>query len=84
MVESVATVTVVETGAPLGVTVGGEKLHDVPEGSPEQLKTTAELNPFRGVTAIVIKPLFPGAKVSDAGEAAIEKSEGGRGKFIVY
>jgi hypothetical protein len=84
IVEDVVTVIIVEIFAPTGVIVAGEKLHDAPEGSPEQLKATAELNPSRGVTAIVIEPLFPGAKVSDAGEAAIEKSEGGKGKLIVY
>lgn len=43
--------SVVEAAAPDGVTVGGEKLHDTPEGNPdEQLNDTAELNPFSGVT----------------------------------
>ena len=69
-------VSVVEVAAPDGVTAAGEKLHVVPAGNPEQLNDTDELNPFTGETEIVLVPLCPGTTVSDAGEAAIEKSGG--------
>jgi hypothetical protein len=36
------TVKVVETTAPVGVTVAGEKLHDAPAGKPEQPNETTE------------------------------------------
>jgi hypothetical protein len=78
----VVKVSVVEVGASDGVTVGGEKLHEAPEGNPEQLNETAELNPFSGVTEIVVVPLWPPAIVNDVGEAATEKSAAGR--VIVY
>lgn len=42
----IATVSVVETGDPVGVTVDGPNTHDVPAGSPEQLNETEESNPF--------------------------------------
>ena len=67
-------VNVVEAAAPDGATVAGEKLHDVPAGKPEQLNDTDELNPYCGLTRIVLVPLCPGTTVSDAGEAVIEKS----------
>jgi len=64
---------VVEAAAPDGVTVDGEKLHDTPEGNPDvQLNETAELNPFIGVTEIVVVVLFPAVTVNVAGEAATE------------
>jgi hypothetical protein len=66
-------VSIVEATAPDGVTVAGEKLHVVPAGKPEQLNDTDELNPFTGVIEIVLVPLCPGAIVSDAAEAVIEK-----------
>lgn len=46
----VMVIVVVAACVPFGVTVAGEKLHAAPEGSPEQLNVTAELNPFAGVT----------------------------------
>jgi hypothetical protein len=67
-------VSVVEAAAPNGVMAAGEKLHVVPTGNPEQLNDTDEVNPFTGVTEIVLVPLCPGTTVSDAGEAVIEKS----------
>ena len=42
-------VTMLMTGAPLGVTVAGLKLQVVPEGNPEQLKLIGRLNPFSGI-----------------------------------
>lgn len=50
-------VNVVAAAPPAGVTVGGEKLHDVPISNPEQLNDTAELNPSIGVIVIVVVPL---------------------------
>jgi hypothetical protein len=57
VVAEVAIVSVVEADAPEGVTVAGEKLHDAPVGSPEQVKETPELNPFAAVTEIAVVPL---------------------------
>lgn len=74
-----AIVTVVEADEPDGVTVAGENVQDVPEGSPEQLNETAALNPFRGVTAIETDPLCPAVTVSAEGEAVREKSGAGGG-----
>jgi hypothetical protein len=48
----VVIVSVVEATVP-EVTVAGEKLYEAPAGIPEQLKETAELKPFRGVTEMV-------------------------------
>jgi len=67
-------VSVVEAAAPDGATAAGEKLHVVPTGNPEQLNDTDDVNPFTGVTEMVLVPLCPGATVSDAGKAVIEKS----------
>jgi hypothetical protein len=75
---AVVTVSVVEAAEPDGVTVAGEKLHDAPEGNPEQLNETAELNPFRGATEILVVPFCPAVTLSDAGEATTEKSGAGR------
>jgi hypothetical protein len=47
-----------------GVTVDGEKLHDAPEGSPEQLKVTMPENPFCGVTRTAVVPACPALTVS--------------------
>lgn len=64
---------VVEAPLPEGVTVAGEKLHDAPVGSPEQVNETAEVKPFCGVTEIVTLPLCPPVTASDDGEAAMVK-----------
>jgi hypothetical protein len=72
-------VTVVEIGEPDGVTVAGEKVHAVPEGSPEQTNETATSNPFSGVTDIETDPLCPAITVRAEGEAAREKSGAGGG-----
>src|SRR6185437_14520916 len=71
-------VRVVEAAVPDGVTVDGEKLQDVPASNPEQPNEIAELNPFSGVKAIVVNPLWPAATVIDAGVATTEKSGAGR------
>jgi hypothetical protein len=49
--------------AQCGVTLAGEKLHDAPEGNPEQLKETAELKFPTGVTSIEISALPPASMV---------------------
>jgi hypothetical protein len=72
VVESVDTVSVVEV-VPGGITVVGEKLHDAPAGNPEQLNETAELNPYSGVTVMVVLPFCPAVTVNSPGEAAMEK-----------
>ena len=71
------TVSVVDV-VPGGVTVAGEKLHDAPDGSPEQLNDTLEVNPFSGVTEIVVVTLCPTVTANAVGEAATEKSGWGR------
>lgn len=74
--------SVVEAAAPEGVTVGGVKLHDTLEGKPAaQLNDTVELNPFNGVTEMVVVTLFPEVTANVDGEAATEKS--GCGRFMV-
>jgi hypothetical protein len=75
VVVEVLTVSV-EASAPDEVAVRGEKLHDAPEGNPEQLNET--LKPFAGVTETVAVPLCPAVIVRDAGEIPMEKSGGGR------
>ena len=70
---AVVTVSVVETTAPVVTTVDGAKLHDAPEGNPEQLNDTAPPNPSCGVSDMVVVPLCPGVTVSDAGETATVK-----------
>ena len=71
--------SVVEAIVPDGVTIGGVKLHDTPEGIPAaQLNDTAELNPFRGVTEMVVVVLFPEVTANVDGDAATEKSGWGR------
>ena len=74
--EGAVIVTVVETGPPEGVTVGGEKLHEAPTGNPKQLKDTAALNPFRGVSEIDTEALSPAANVTDVVDGAIVNSAG--------
>lgn len=81
VVAEAVTVSVVDTGAISGVTLDGEKLHDAPEGKPEQLNRIADLKSFCCVTVTDILPLLPAGTVSDAGEAEMEKSGGG---LIVY
>jgi hypothetical protein len=69
-------VSVVVAAAPVGVTVAGEKPHDVPDGCPEQAKETAALNPFCGVMVTVTMPLAPDAMVNADGETAMVKVGG--------
>jgi len=57
VVADVLTVSVVVAAALEGVTVCGLKLHDAPEGSPEQLNETVELKPFIVVSVIVVVAL---------------------------
>lgn len=45
-----------------------------PAGRPEALNATVLLNPFFGVTVIVLVPLAPGARVNEFGEAERLKS----------
>jgi hypothetical protein len=74
-------VSIDEAGAPDGVTVGGEKLHEVPEGNPEHVNETAELNPLTGVTETMLELLCPAITETDVGELATEKS--GVGELMV-
>jgi hypothetical protein len=67
----VATVSVVVTALPFGVTDAGLKLHVTPFGNValSQLNMTAWLKPFCGVTVNVTLPEDPCFTVSDAGLA---------------
>jgi hypothetical protein len=51
--------SVLDTGAPFGVTAGGLKLQLVPAGNPEQPRFTGMLNPFSGVIVTVKLPIPP-------------------------
>lgn len=57
--DEVETVRVVDAVAPNGVTVDGLKLHDAPEGKPEQANETADEKPFWGDTETEALPLCP-------------------------
>jgi hypothetical protein len=71
--------SVVEAAEPEGVTVCGVKLHDTEEGKPAaQLNDTVELNPFNGVTEMVVVTLFPEVSANVDAEEATEKSGWGR------
>jgi hypothetical protein len=72
-VAEVLTVRVVEAVAPEGVTVGGAKLHDTPEGKPVQLNETAEENEFCGVTRTDAAPLWPVVTFRVVGETVMLK-----------
>jgi hypothetical protein len=74
-------VSVVATGEAPGVTLAGEKRHVAPAGRPEQVKETAELNPFCGVTVIVAVPLFPAFSPRETGDK--ERLKSAAGKLIV-
>ena len=76
LVAEVVTVSVGEV-LPGGVAVCGEKLHVAPDGNPEQLNETAELNPFAGVIEMMAVTLCPAATVNEPGEALTEKSGAG-------
>jgi hypothetical protein len=82
LVVKVLTVSVVDAGAPDGVKVAGEKLHEAPAGRPVQLNPTAELNPFDGVTVTVVVLLRPVVKDVAVGDVITEKSAAGR--LMVY
>jgi hypothetical protein len=69
------TVSVEDAGVPDAATVGGEKMHDVPAGKPEQVNETAELNPFSGTTETGMVPGWLEVTVRDVGEAETEKSD---------
>lgn len=75
-------VTVVLTGAPAGVTFAGLKLHDRPEGSPEQAKVTAASKPLTGVTVMLAVAGAEPVSVPLPGLIDSEKS-GGAGAEIV-
>jgi hypothetical protein len=78
LAEEVAIVSVVAALAPDGVIVDGEKLQVAPEGKPAHVNDTADENPFCGVTVIAVVPFCPAVTVSEAGEAAMPKSAGGK------
>jgi hypothetical protein len=51
--------TVLVTGAPLGVTLAGETVQVTPVGIPEQPRLMGELNPFAGVNVMVRVDVCP-------------------------
>jgi len=52
---------------PFGVTVDGEKLQVLAAGNPEQAKLTCWLNPYCGITVMVVVPVCPGLIVTVVG-----------------
>jgi hypothetical protein len=70
------------TAALDGVTVDGENEQLSPDGRPEQLKLTAWLNPFCGVTVRVKVADLPEPMVALAGEDASVNE--GWGILMVY
>ena len=70
----VLTVRVVETGAPLGVTVAGENVQFEAAGNPLQAKLTGELMPLTGLIVMVNVAVWPALMVALEGEAAMVKS----------
>lgn len=55
--------TVLVTGAPLGVTAAGATLQVTPVGIPEQPRLICELKPFAGVNVIVKVDVCPTVRV---------------------
>ena len=70
----VLTVRVVETGAPLGVRLAGEKVQLDAAGNPLQAKVTGELMPLTGLMVMVNVAVCPALMVALVGEASMEKS----------
>ena len=70
----VVIVTVVDTAAPLGVTVAGLNAHAAPCGSPEHTKLVVAVKPPDGVSMIVAFAELPAATVPLAGLTASVKS----------
>lgn len=68
-------VSVVEAFPADRFTVCGEKLHETPAGSPEQLSETGEVNATCGVIMICTDALCPAVNAREAGLAAIVKLE---------
>jgi hypothetical protein len=66
---------------PEGVTVDWSKVQVAPAGSPVHAKTTAESNPFTGVTVRMTDPWLPELTVSEGVETASRKL--GCGESIV-
>jgi hypothetical protein len=52
----------------------GEKLHDDPEGRPEQPKETFDWNPFNGVITREVAALCPAVMLRELGVAVTAKS----------
>jgi len=67
------TVSTADATSPEGVTGVGENLQEVPAGSPEQLKETADAKPFCGAIRTVVVALCPTGTVRDAGDTVTEK-----------
>jgi hypothetical protein len=55
--------TVLVTGAPLGVTLAGEKVQVAPVGNPEHPRLMGELKPPAGVNVIVKFDACPAVRV---------------------
>ncbi len=80
-VDGAVTVNLLVTALPEGVTFGGLNEHEAPVGNPEQLKLTAALNPFCGVTVSVSAPCPP-ADIVITDEDALKVKLAG--KLITY
>lgn len=70
-------VSIVDAGPLVVLRLCGLKAHIAPAGRPEQLKITACLNPFSGVTVNVIEPVAPAATLRLEVLIESQKSAGG-------
>ena len=74
-VRAVVTIAAEEvTPVAVGVTELGVSEHDEPAGAPLHVKATADVKPFNPVTVTVVLAVPPAATLTDAGDAATEKS----------
>ena len=65
---SLVTASMVEAGAPFGVTACGSNSQSIPSGTFEQENCTCWLNPFVGVTVTTAMPACDGVTVALEGE----------------
>ena len=79
VVEATAKVTV-EVPEPGAAIDAGLKLTVTPEGAPDAVRATAELNPPETVVVMVDVPLLPAATETAVGEAEMREGRGLRGR----
>ena len=74
MVEEATANVTVDVPEPGAAIEAGLKLTDTPEGVPDAVRATAELNPPEIAVVIVDVPLLPAATETAAGDAEIVKA----------